>query len=135
MPNNTNLCITHSFTDITINWYCIYNCIRLKSIILSPSIVSVSKSVNIKSPCKTPLIFNLENSASATLNFAFKSPDKSASISAFDLYNLGLTLNTDFFATKTYHQMGQYQPKILSTCPIFYSHIDFRPRVTRDPYL
>ena len=43
---------------------------------------------------------NLENSASATLNFELSAPDKSASISAFVLYNFGLTLNTDFFATK-----------------------------------
>ena len=52
------------------------------------------------------------NSASATLNFAFKSPDKSASISASVLYNLGLTLNTDFFATKNLPSLGSVPANI-----------------------
>ena len=60
----------------------------------------------------TPVIPSFENSASATLNFAFKSPDRSSSISAFVLYSFGLTLNTDFFATKNLPSLGSIPANI-----------------------
>ena len=71
-----------------------------------------TSSVNIKSPCNTPLIPNLENSASAILNLLTNAPDTSASISAFVLYSLGLTLNTDFFATKNLPSSGSIPANI-----------------------
>ena len=85
-------------------------------------------SVNIRSPCNTPLIPNLENSASATLNFAFSVPDKSASISAFVLYNLGLTLKTDFFATKKSPVSGS-MPEKIAGAP---SHFSVRKTLERE---
>ena len=86
--------------------------------------VSVSiSSVYIKSPCNTFLIPNFDNSASATLNFEFSVPDKSASISASDLYSFGLTLNTDFFATKNLPSEGSIPVKIAGSVPLD-SHSD-----------
>ena len=55
---------------------------------------------------------SLENSLRATLNFALRSPDTSSSISLFDLYNFGLTLNTDFFATKNLPSLGSVPANI-----------------------
>ena len=75
--------------------------------------VSVSiSSVNIKSPCRTPFIPILESSERATLNLLFKVPDKSSSISSLLLYSLGLTLNTDFFATKNFPSSGSIPANI-----------------------
>ena len=54
----------------------------------------------------------MENSASAILNFEFNAPDRSASISAFVLYNFGVALNTDFFATKNLPSDGSIPAKI-----------------------
>ena len=75
-------------------------------------VVVSTSSVNIRSPCNTPLIPSLENSASAILNLPTNAPDKSASISASVLYSLGLTLNTDFFATKNSPSSGSIPAKI-----------------------
>ena len=67
----------------------------------------------------TPVIPSFENSASATLNFAFKSPDKSASISLLVLYNFGSTLNTDFFATKNLPSSGSGEMYDTFSCIIY----------------
>ena len=49
---------------------------------------------------------------SATLNLSARSPDKSSFISASVLYSLGVTLNTDFFATKNLPSAGSVPAKI-----------------------
>ena len=79
-----------------------------------PSIFSVLRSsfVYTKSPCTTPSIPSLENSARATLNLAPKSPLRSLSISAFVLYSLGVLLNTPFLATKNLPSDGSVPAKI-----------------------